>query len=299
MRIIWFAFFAPVLMSQTVPAVGWVSTGQHLRRLVGLPGSTRAESPMASFDNIRIAPGGQLALVEDRAGAALMSLTDDGPVPLVRLDSIPDAAAFAEDGSALALLFGTRLEVRSCVLGRVDRLWSAEAEEVSELTVASGGSMAAIRVTGGAIRLVTDAGIGPVLYQGMQLGPLRFRGSTALIFSDRTTGQLISIESITARPSTRVLRNQPADDYAVSTDGRRVFLLVRGDAGTTISVLDLEVGQIVQDFAAGVEAARLHRLAARDLFLLAEPTDSEPGWMLNGNEGQLTFLPALKIKEEN
>ncbi len=294
MRIYLLSLITSLAMAQSVPSMGWVSTDQQLRRLVGLPGSTRADEPMATYRKVQVAPGGRVALVEDGVGSSLVSLTDEGPVMLAKLVATPDRAAFSEDGVFSALLFGTRLEVRNG--GRM--LWRSEFGEALDLAISSRG-LVAVRLADGAVRLVTESGLGPVVYQGADLGPLRFRGEAALLVADRAAGRFLSIERLTETPAVRVLLSEAADDYAGSADGRRIYLLRRGEEQAAIAVLDLENGQIVREVTAGLEAVRLHRLGAGDLFLLAEPTEDAPGWMWHGAEGRVTFLPALKMEGEN
>ena len=287
-------FVTSLAMAQSLPSVGWVSTDQQLRRLVGLPGSTRADEPLATYRQVQVAPGGRVALVEDGVGSSLVSLTDEGPVMLAKLAATPDRAAFSEDGVSSALLFGTRLEVRNG--GRM--VWGSEFGEALDLAVSSRG-LVAVRLADGTVRLVTESGLGPVVYQGADLGPLRFRGEGALLVADRAAGRLLSIERLTETPAVRVLLSEAADDYAGSADGRRIYLLRRGEEQATMAVLDLESGQVVREVTAGLQAARLHRLGAGDLFLLAAPTEDGPGWMWHGAEGRVTFLPALKMEWEN
>ena len=288
-----FFFFTSLAMAQSVPSVGWVSTDQQLRRLVGLPGSTRADEPTATYRKVQVAPGGRVALVEDASGSSLVSLTDEGPVTLMKLTTPPDRGAFSEDGAVSALLIGARWEVRNG--GRL--VWSGEFGEAVDLAVSSRGLVAA-KFADGAVRLVTEAGLSPVIYQGADLGPLRFRGEGALLVADRAAERLLTIERLTETPAVRVLLDEAPDDYAGSADGRRIYLLRRGEEQATISVLDVESGLVGREVTAGLEAMRLLRLGPGDLFLLAEPTEDRPGWMWQGAEGRVSFLPALAVKEE-
>ena len=306
-RLIFVLTMAGSVFAQSVPVVGWVEAGGQLRPLTGLPGSTRAGAPVAAAERALVSPGGQAALIELDGTARLVDLSDGQVRLTLELAAPPRLAAFASDGSAGALLMGSRLELYTGLPSKPVRLWQREVNGVTAVAVSAGGRRVAVWADEGVQLVAADSATG--LYAKAGVGSLRWAGENSLVIFDRDAGRVMMLDQVES-PAPRLLLESVVLDGEVSADGRRLFVAVAQavaqdaaqdapqDAGAKLTTIELATGQVMSETSVAVAQIEFRRLGRGDLFLLAAPRDDGPGWMLDGAAGRVTFLPALRVAEE-